>query len=465
MNALRQISCVLASNVAATLISAAATFLLPRTLGVADYGYLQLYFFYSTYVGVLHLGWADGLLLRSGGMLYEQLDRGIFSGQLRLYTLLQLILAPLAAFVALTFVHSPEKRFVFACLGAATVLANLRFFVQFILQATSRMREYAALTLLEKGAYFALMTALLLTGERRFQPFIFANMTGLALSVLYGLYCCRDIVLTRPSPLPPVLAEIRQNLSMGSRLLLANVASHLIIGIVRQCIEAKWSVEHFGRVSLSLSLSNMLVTLVNAVAIVLFPMLRRMKQEQLAPAYRTLRTALMLPLFCALLFYHPGRAILAAWLPQYADSLRYLILLLPVCIFECRMTLLIDTYLRALYMEKKLLVVNLATVLLSLTLSLTTVFAAGSMHLAVALIPLLLAFRCIFAEIILMRKLNVNASADIIAELALTAVFTASHLLLPGFSGTLPYAAALAVYLLWKRRDAAALLKFVKRRD
>ena len=38
------------------------------------------------------------------------------------------------------------------------------------------------------------------------------------------------------------------------------------------------------------------------------------------------------------IFYYPIKLILSTWLPQYADSLRYMALLFPICIYESKMS-------------------------------------------------------------------------------------------------------------------------------
>ncbi|MCL0084345.1 hypothetical protein M1N82_02245, partial [Dehalococcoidia bacterium] len=41
--------------------------IIPRYLSVEDFGYLQLFMLYATYVGILHLGFIDGILVRWAG--------------------------------------------------------------------------------------------------------------------------------------------------------------------------------------------------------------------------------------------------------------------------------------------------------------------------------------------------------------------------------------------------------------
>ena len=64
-----------AANFATLGISVLLNLFVPKLLGVTEYSYWQLYVFYSSYVGFLHLGWIDGIYLKIGGEEYENLDK------------------------------------------------------------------------------------------------------------------------------------------------------------------------------------------------------------------------------------------------------------------------------------------------------------------------------------------------------------------------------------------------------
>jgi len=75
---LKNFSYSLASNLISLIISALIVLVIPRIIGVEDYGYWQLYLFYSSYITFLTLGWNDGIYLRYGGEKYDNLDKKLF---------------------------------------------------------------------------------------------------------------------------------------------------------------------------------------------------------------------------------------------------------------------------------------------------------------------------------------------------------------------------------------------------
>lgn len=455
---LKNISYTFVSNIISFLISAIVTFAVPKQLGVESYSFFQLYLFYANYTGFLHFGWADGIFLRYGGEYYDKLDKPKFSGQFWLYSGIEIVFGLLICLAGYTLASPQDKAIVLALTGISVFLLLPRTLLQYVLQGTNRIKEYATLTVLEKVIYITVVVLSLLAGTHSFIPMILADLLGKTCSLLYSVYQCRDILTTKPTGLQASLKEAWANISVGIKLMFANIASMLIIGFVRLSIENQWDVTTFGKVSLTMSVSNLLMVFIRAVALVMFPMLRRTNSDKLSGIYNTMRTCLMIPLLGMLIFYYPAKVILSAWLPQYADSLIYMALLFPMCVFESKMSMLIETYMKTLRKEKWLLMVNVTTVVISVVITLITTYWLHNLDLAVASIVFLLAFRCVFAELLLSTVLDVNVKTDIVLELALTIIFIGASWFVGGIAGLAIYAAAYLVYLFIKRNDVAFVL-------
>ncbi len=73
-------------------ISIVASFIVPKLLGLEQYGYWQLYLFYVGYTGFFHFGLADGIYLRYGGKYYDELDKAMMHSQYWLLTVLEIVI-------------------------------------------------------------------------------------------------------------------------------------------------------------------------------------------------------------------------------------------------------------------------------------------------------------------------------------------------------------------------------------
>ena len=81
------------------ILSVLMSMIVPKLLGVEDYSYWQLFIFYIGYVGFSHFGLTDGIYLRLGGSVYEELDYVKYKTQLVLSLLIQFSIAVVALFV------------------------------------------------------------------------------------------------------------------------------------------------------------------------------------------------------------------------------------------------------------------------------------------------------------------------------------------------------------------------------
>ena len=443
-------SYAVASNLIQLIISTLVILVLPRLIGVEEYGFWQLYLFYVSYVGFAHLGWIDGIYLKYGGKEYSELGISNFYSQFILYAIFQGLIS-LGLFILIPFISSGgDKNFIFLTLSITLFLTNLRFFIVYILQTTNRIKESSRVLIFDRLIYICLLLSLLLFGQRNYQMMIWADIIGRLMSLMYGIYLCRSIIWNKFSLFKLNVSEIFDNIKAGSNLMFSNIASMLIIGTVRMGIERTWDVATFGKVSLTLSISNLMMTFINAIGIVIFPMIKRMKEKHIPLIYKALRDYLMVLMLGVMLLYYPLRFFLDGWLPAYNDSLKYMALVFPMSIFEGKMSLLINTYLKALRMERVILGVNVLTMLCSFALTILTTIVFKNIELAIGSIVLLLMFRCFLAEFLLTKRLKIEIVKDVFLEIAMALIFIVTGWTLSILLGFLIYFFSYGLYLFYK---------------
>ncbi|MGG3987021.1 hypothetical protein [Bacillus smithii] len=450
------------ANVLSIVISTVLILIVPRFIGVDEYGYWQLYIFYTSYISYMSLGLTDGAYLRFGGYKYNDLPKNVFVSQYWFLVVFDIVVnISIASFYNLISINT-NKTIVVLLTSITGILVVPRSLLTFMLQATNRIKEFSVIIILERLIYFILIIIFLLNGIRKFEYLIYADIIGKFCSVLYSIFVCKELVFGKFASFKISVKEIWLNISVGIKLLVANFVSMLIIGIVRFCIEKNWSIETFGKISLTLSISNMLMLFINAMAVILFPALRRTSENHLPAIYKMMRTIIMIPLIGLLIFYYPAKIILVAWLPQYAESLTYMALLFPMCLYESKMLLLINTYLKTLRKEKLLMEINLITVGFSVILTSISVFIINNFNFTILSIIILLAFRCITAELCLSKMLKIQVKKDIILELFMTIIFIAVSWYLNISVALIIYFIAYVIYLIIKKNDAVYLWKNIR---
>ncbi len=455
-------SYTLTANIVTFLVSAVTIAIVPKVLGVEEYGYFQLYLFYTSYVIFFHLGIPNGIYLRYGGKEYKELNKNLFTSQFWMMTAYVFIVTVIGSMTAYFFLGSEKKVLILLLTNLCALIIIPRDFILLMFQATYRIKDYVKATIIDRIVYVSFTVILLAIGSRAYVSLVLADLLGKGIALTWLLFQCRDMVFVKISHWKQGLGEIIKNITSGGKILLSNIADMMIIGIIRMGIEYKWNIETFGKVSLTLSLSNLMMVIINAVSVVIYPMLRRTTKEELPKLYSILRNILMIPLLGMMIIYYPVKQILGVWLPNYADSLIYIALLFPICVYESKMSMLVNTYLKSLRKEAWILIVNLIAVLLSFLCSFVTLYFLNSLTLTLVSIVFVLAFRCIFAEILLSKKINIKINKDIILELIMCIVFMITGWLIHSYISMLLYAACYLVYLFIKKKDIIEAIHEVK---
>ncbi|KAF0821316.1 hypothetical protein V7200_23680 [Cytobacillus firmus] len=462
INIIRNFSYALSSNLVSLIVSTIVILIVPKLISVEEYGYWQLYLFYSSYIGFLHFGWNDGIYLRFGGAEYKNLDKRLFFSQFYMMVGLQLLISIIMSITAILLFEDVDRRFIIWMIAICLLIVNVRQMLSLILQSTNRIKEYASVTMSGRIIYVLVIILLLVVGIRDYQLLIVSDLIGKLFSLSLAIYYCKDIVFRKVFSYYFSFREAVRNTKVGIKLMIANIASTLIIGVVRFGIEHSWDIETFGKVSLTMSVSGLMIVFINAIGIVIFPILRRTDNAKLSQIYITIRDFLMFILLFFMIVYFPLKGFLLFWLPNYAESLMFMALIFPMIVYEGKTVLLLNTYFKTLRKEKVMLRINLFSLFISILTTLLTTILVKDLNLAVLSIVFIIAFRCILAEIILTSFLKINVYKDIILELVMSIIFIVLGWFMNIWVAVIGYLVAYVIYMLIKRKDITNTIQYIK---
>lgn len=444
---IKNISYAFSANFISFGISICMVIFLPKFLSLEDYGMWQLFLFYFSYLGFLHFGWEDGIYLRYAGKKFEELKMNVFSGQIYGIVVLQIMLTILLIGWAEAFIEDYTRRVVFICAVSLAVFVNFNNACNLIMQITNKIKEYARLILIERLVLLMLIFSSLAAGLNHFYNMYLAKVGSLCIASAVCCILCKPLLKPKFSSFQNFFSEAFVNIEVGIKLMFANIASMLIIGIIRYGISLGWDITTFGKVSLTLNISNFFMIFISSVSVVFFPILKRMNSDKLSNMYVNIRNMLGVLLFGMFLFYYPVKKILSWWLPTYADSLIYMAVLFPICLFESKVSLLINTYLKSMRKEELLLKINVISVMVAIVITFVTVKILHDLNATVFSIVFLYAFRCELAEIYIERLLSIKLKREIVIEILMVTVFVVSGIALNSWLSTFAYGLAYVIYL------------------
>lgn len=395
----------------------------PKILGLEDYAYWQLFSLYVGYVGLALLGTHDGVFLRLGGVAARDIDWPRIKTQFLIIAAFQLAAAAVAA-VGIVSAGGLEVRSVVLLLVVADgLIVNPAAFLFYVLRAANLPNIYSVASMLS-GSLWAVL--LVLATIARPDGFLLYAIGYLSCQLVSSAYCYlhfREVFRCRCSPARLALADTARDCVAGLKVTVAYYAGSLIVGFCRMVVDFRWGLAAFGKFSFSVSIVNFLLTFMAQVSMVIFPVIRRMGGDGQERVYGLLRSALVTVLPVVYLLYYPGCALLGWWLPQYSESLRYLAIILPVCIFDCKMQLLVNTYLKLLRKETVLLWINVFALVASVVMTLSAAFLISDVDATAIAMVCAVALRSVVAECCLGRFVSVGSPGVLVCEVVLACWF------------------------------------------
>lgn len=451
------------SQLLATCVSILTSLIVPKILGITEFGYWQLFIFYASYVGLFGLGAIDGLYLIYGGKTRSEIDHQDIASQYWFSVCYVALFSLVFAVVGCGFVSESDRALVLLLTSIYSLFSQMSAGLGYIFQAMNETKTYSKSTLLDRGFFATALLVLVIARVTTFFPYVVAYIIGKLICTLYCVYKAYPILKCRLYP--PVLAAKRTlgSIKVGFGLMIASVADLMVLGVARQIIDMTWGIEVFGRVSLALSMSNFIITFVYQASMVLFPALRQGSHDELISFYKGIKVLMGVGFPLAYVLYYPIVFILVKWLPQYSTSFQYFALLLPVCVYNSRMDICCTTYFKVLRQERLLLRLNLVAMVSSALLCGVSLMVFHSVEVVLISAVIVVICRSIWSEWYLDKRMNVGHTSMLLSELILTAVFVWSSWFLnrqlaPGIC-LLAYLGYIAIY----HREAQSIVRSVFR--
>ena len=430
-------------------LSIVMSLFLPKILGVVDYSYFQLFLFYTSYSGLALFGLNDGIYLKNGGKAWEDIDKESIGNQWKISFIFQFVLVSLVILFLIIqniFSFDPNRMFVLFATGIYLLIFNTWGYFGYVFQAVNQTEIYSKSVMLDRGFFILFLISLVFLNNYNYKIYILFYIISKLISAVYLIYLGKDLINYSLVNLKKIFLDMFDNMKVGLNLTIANLASMLILGSGRMFIDAYWGVEIFGKVSFSLSLTNFFLQFISQISIVLFPTLRKYDNNKLIDIYELINGIFLIILPIIYLAYPFVFFILSNWLPAYRESLYYLSILLPICIFDCKMSILNNTYFKVLRLEKEILKINIITMILSICLQFSCVKISNNIFLVLFGMVFSIAFRSTFSSIYISRLFKINYIKNILSEIFIAILFMFLSI---NFTGIIQFSLLLLTYLLY----------------
>ncbi|MBT1173160.1 oligosaccharide flippase family protein [Bifidobacterium sp. MA2] len=445
------------------VLSFVISFLVPKLLGVEEFGYWQLFIFYISYCGFFLLGSNDGVYLIHGGKTYDELNKRSVASQFMVTLVLQAVFALAIALCSLFFMHEEKRMFVIIFTGIYLIFNNLTYYFGYIFQAVNETKTFSFLNVIDKLIFLVVLVPLLLLGTDVFYPYVILYTVAKTIACVWSFMLSRQLFSCGFLPIREAIRDTWESMTVGIKLTVANIAGMLILGVARFVVDAQFGIAEFSQFSFAITLENFFITFITQLSMVLFPALRQTSSEEQRRFFCHLRDLLSITLPIVYVLYLPVSIIIAWWLPAYSKALQYLAILMPVCLFESKMDLLGTTYFKVLREEQKLLRINIGSVALSTVGIVIGGVIMHNMNIVIIAVLCAVIFRSIYSEFTISGKLGVGKASMSILEIALAAVFIFSYRYLPTIVALVAVVIAYVMFILLYRNTVKEFIDILQK--
>ena len=446
------------------VFSVLMSLLVPKVLGVEQYSYWQLFILYSTYVGFFHFGLSDGVYLKHGGTELEDLDKESIGSQFKLMIIWQIIISICALPILMHFTENAERQYIWILTAIYLVVANAAWYLGYVFQAANQTSVYSTSIIISKASYILFILAMLFIRPDNFRPFVAFYVVAQGIAFLYVACKGRMFIFSKMRPFGEITREAVSNILIGINLTISNIVSSLILGIGRAMVDRTAGIERFGLLSLAVTLTNFFLQFIAQVSMVLFPALRQINEDSMKRIFLKMRSGISYLLTLILLLYVPMKLLLSWWLPQYTESLRYLAYLLPICVFDGKMQLLFNTYMKVLRRERVMLLINLISLGISAILCAIGAYLIKDIVAVALAMMVAIVMRSIIANTYLSKAMEIRLDKNIIWEVVSAFLFV----ILNAYTSTLisffVYGVAYSLYLVFNLNEIKELLNTARRK-
>lgn len=466
----KNISMVFSSNIILLISGMLTSFLIPLISSVEDYGYWQIFSYYSGFLGMFMLGFNDGMNLRYAGNKLEELDSNLFKFFFRIVLILSLFWSLLTFIFINSMSFSEERLFIFTVLSFSIIIFNIHGFTAHLNQMTLRFKQYSISNMLERVLLVTSFPLIYLLTERKFYVFILVDLICKIIAMIYGLWTVRSLFLKKESKKDSdynrnfLKSEVLENFKSGFPLMAGTILSSLVTTTPRIVVENFYSITEYGVFSLGYSTLNIAIQVIVASSAVFYPTLRKMDNDKHGTIYQSMKFIVLLVGLFSLLLYYIIYILIQLIFKDYVGVLEYLYLLFPIIIFQSFNSLVVSNFARLLRAEKQFFLNNLIFFIINLLTTSLLAIQVKSIPFMLLWSLLIMCLWVVVADKRLSSKLNIE-NKDMKVYISYIILFLLLNEFFPIFLSFIIYGLFLTVLLIWKKDSIKNMVLSISRNE
>lgn len=254
---------VFIANAINLIFSLFTSLFLPKFLSIDTYSYIKLFQLYITYVGILHLGYSDGMYLRLGGKKKKELDNKEIIKEFNTFKVFQLIIVIILSGISLII----KNEMLLLC-SLAVLPINIGNYVRNLYQATGEFKKYSRYTNISTLLIFIVNIYLLFIIKTDHALYY---IIGYIISYLiYSLFIEWEVYKEFGSNKNLSIKYFIENIKSGFLLMIGSFCNVIFTGIDRLFVQFLLGNIKFAYYSFAVSIENLLSVFITPISTVLY---------------------------------------------------------------------------------------------------------------------------------------------------------------------------------------------------
>lgn len=309
---------VFAANLINLLISLTTGFVLPKLLSIESYANIKLFQLYITYVGIVSLGFADGMYLRLGGKNIETLDKKEILDELKTFKIFQVVMSSIAIIISIII-----KNEILLLCSIVIVPINIANYLRQVYQAIGQFDKYSKFTNINTILIFVVNIILLFIIKT---DYYITYIIGYILAyIIYWLLIeneTRKIFGFEKTKFNK--NYLVQDIKTGFFLMIGNFCNVIFTSIDRLFVQHLLGIIQFAYYSFAVSIENLMNVFVTPISTVMYNYFcNNTENEKIIKVKKYV--LLFSSIIIAVIF--PAKFIIDMWLTKYQNALAVLFLL------------------------------------------------------------------------------------------------------------------------------------------
>lgn len=277
-NAIRNVKLVFMSQTIVLIVSIIRTILIPKFLTVEDHGYWQTYLLYVSYISIFYLGFNDGVYIRYAKMKKEEYIKNGFSSSIFVYFVCLLVEMAIAMLGIVLFANQYKAIYILVLVNVP--ITGVFGAVTYYLQLTGQMKKYTISVILEKAIFVILLLIFALLNK--LSPYLIMILDIMSVALITIILCIkeRDVVCTIVPNIKKGIIEYKENIKIGSKIMIGTYIALLFSGICKFFISATAEIEQFSYYAFAVSVTNVVIVCIGTMGMALYPQITKQNESK-----------------------------------------------------------------------------------------------------------------------------------------------------------------------------------------